>query len=411
MVVRGIIFDLDGTLVKDNNSLDIFNEVLVKRGKAPLSPDEAEKTRGMPIVDAFKDLFTGDEIKSAMHDYIEGYKRNELEMEVVEGVEELLLKLQDWGITLGMATNRGNFTANLILDWVGVSHYFKALIGGDDVERTKPDPEPFLKVMELLGVSPDKVVVVGDTRFDIEGGKRAGAKTILANWWPAPFPGADHDYVADTIDELERILTDLLFPVEKRGAEAELRYGYFRGREAVMKRRVKKNYRNESLDLSLRKRRTRAEARLLGEIKKMGVPSPYLYDVDLKNYTIIMERIEGRRVKEFLSCDAHKKENVLREIGGLIGKLHANHVVHGDPTTSNMILTEKGITLIDLGLGEISESIENKGVDLHLLKEILSTSNPGLSFEPVIKGYLDAYPDGKKIIGKIDEIEGRGRYR
>jgi HAD superfamily hydrolase (TIGR01549 family) len=440
--IRGVIFDLDGTLIKDNSSLEIFNEVLVKRGKTPLTPDKAERTRGTPIVDVFRTFFPEEEMEQVMRDYVDGYKEKKLEIELIDGIEELLLKLVDWGLPLGLVTNRGSITTGLILDCVGLSPYFRSFVSRNIVLKTKPDPEPFLKAMDQIGTSPEETVVIGDTHFDIEGGKRARTTTILVKWWPADYRGKSQDYEASTPEELDGILTDLIFPLERRGAEAEIRRGFFRGREAIMKRRVPKNYRNCELDLSLRRRRTKAEARLLGELKKIGIALPYLYDVDLKNSTIIMEEVRGKRVKEFLDGDAsiEKKGRVLAEVGELLGVLHKNGIVHGDPTTSNMILSErekrgdeeekrgdeeekrgdergeKGeekrkITLIDLGLGEFSESAEDRGVDLHLLKEVLYASNPELSFEPVVEGYLKKFPEGGESVKKIDEIEGRGRYR
>ena len=414
MAVKGILFDLDGTIIRDHSSLTIFNEVMEKRGKKALSPEQSERAKGVPIVEVFRRFFSDDEIGSVMRDYIDDYRRCDLQIEVAPGIEEILLALSDWGVPLAVVTNRENFTAQLILERVDLAPYFKTLVGRDDVERTKPDPEPILMALERIGVKRDEAVVVGDTRFDMEAGKGAGTMTILGNWWPSYYPQkSGEDREVDSIDELYEILLDLLFPLERRGAEAEIREGYFRGRAAVMKRRVCKKYRYNQLDLSLRRKRTKAEARLLGEVKGFGILTPYLYDVDFENSMIMMEKIEGERVKEYLASDVDgsKKEEVLRDMGKILGSLHVNGIVHGDPTTSNMILTRKGITIIDLGLAEISDSPEDKGVDLHLLKEILSTSNPDLSFESVIEGYLNAYPGGDDAVRKICEIEGRGRYR
>ncbi|MFB0544787.1 MAG: lipopolysaccharide core heptose(II) kinase RfaY, partial [Asgard group archaeon] len=103
--------------------------------------------------------------------------------------------------------------------------------------------------------------------------------------------------------------------------------------------------------------------------KKCGVSTPTIYEIDMKKTTIVMEYIEGDRVKELLNNELNEDKKVIcRKIGESLGKLHKNGIIHGDPTTSNFIYTHGKVFFVDFGLGVFSDSLEDASVDLHLLK-------------------------------------------
>ena len=105
-----------------------------------------------------------------------------------------------------------------------------------------------------------------------------------------------------------------------------------------------------------------------------------------------------------------------KHIGELIGRLHLNDIVHGDLTTSNMILTSSGkVVFVDFGLGEKTVELEQKGVDLHLLKRVFQSTHFSYleeCFNAVLEGYskIVGKEKLKKVLVKIREIESRGRY-
>lgn len=139
----------------------------------------------------------------------------------------------------------------------------------------------------------------------------------------------------------------------KKGAEAYLHKETWYSKHIIRKQRIKKEYRVSELDWTLRVARTVREANLLRNAKIAGVPTPTVYEIDKRETTLIMEFIEGQRIKEILDeLNAEARETLSRQIGTLIGRLHKNNMIHGDLTTSNMILTETDkIYLIDFGLG------------------------------------------------------------
>jgi len=203
----------------------------------------------------------------------------------------------------------------------------------------------------------------------------------------------------------------------KKGAEASLFLVSWHGWRVIIKARFPKNYRPSELDAQIRNYRTAHEPQLMHEAKKAGVPTPTIFLVDLKNAAITMEFVEGKQVKQLLGgISQEERQGLCVKIGRLIGRLHRHGVIHGDLTTSNMILNAEGkIFLVDFGLGEKNIELEARGVDLHLMKRALQSTHYQFAeecFESVMKGYtavLGAEETGK-VLGKIREIERRGRY-
>ncbi len=198
----------------------------------------------------------------------------------------------------------------------------------------------------------------------------------------------------------------------KRGAEAELRRTTYLGREAVEKSRVPKAYRLPALDEELRRARIRREATLMGEARAAGVCVPVLYDIDLAGNRLVMECVDGPTAKAVLDRGGRPATEACRTIGEAIARLHRADIVHGDLTTSNMILSRGRLVFIDFSLGEKTRSVESKGVDLRLLKEALTSAHargPEF-FEAVVRAYRRRYPGAAEVLAKVREIEERGRY-
>jgi Kae1-associated kinase Bud32 len=199
----------------------------------------------------------------------------------------------------------------------------------------------------------------------------------------------------------------------RRGAEAEIRRGRWLGRDVIVKTRVPKEYRHEGLDRSLRASRTRNEARLIRDARELGVPTPVIYDIDPAAAEITMEEIRGPRVKDELeSASKDRAKDLCREIGRLTALLHRGGIVHGDLTTSNMVLADGRVWLIDFSLGGRGALYEEMGVDLHLLKEAFQSAHSTLLdlFPEILDAYLQNFDRAPEVIRKMKEIEGRGRY-
>jgi TP53 regulating kinase-like protein len=203
----------------------------------------------------------------------------------------------------------------------------------------------------------------------------------------------------------------------KKGAEASLFLKEYIGRKVVLKTRLPKKYRLPELDRNIQSKRTKQEPQIMHRAKEAGIPTPIIFLIDLATSTIVMEYIEGKTVKEILN-DLPRKDRVIlcNYIGTLIGKLHKNGIIHGDLTTSNMILNSTGqIVFIDFGLGEQTPDLETRGVDLHLMKRTLTSSHHKCMkkcFKSIIQGYekIMGVKKTEEVLKKIKEIEKRGRY-
>jgi len=197
-----------------------------------------------------------------------------------------------------------------------------------------------------------------------------------------------------------------------KGAEATISMEDFLGRKTLVKTRPAKSYRRPELDDHIRMSRTRNEAKILKEARDAGVRTPCIYDIDLRDCSIKMEYIEGRAVKEVLDEEPEKADEICREIGKCVAKLHSAGICHGDLTTSNMIINDEGICFIDFSMGCTKADTEEIGVDLRLLERAFSSAHVGLesSFDALMDSYYANIPNAKAIRAKLEDIKNRGRY-
>lgn len=200
-----------------------------------------------------------------------------------------------------------------------------------------------------------------------------------------------------------------------QGAEAKIVKTIYLGYPVVEKRRVNKRYRIQEIDTRLIAMRTREEAKLMSSARKQGVCVPIIYDVDHLNGVITMEYLEGSRIKDiYNTLSDEKRKDICQSIGENIGRLHNGDIIHGDITTSNMILSNERIHFIDFGLGEINQDVEAKGVDLHVLMEALESTHSiyANEFKYVMEGYTQSFKGNPvEVEHKIKDIVKRGRYR
>lgn len=201
------------------------------------------------------------------------------------------------------------------------------------------------------------------------------------------------------------------------GAEATLRKKKVFGKWIVEKTRVPKGYRHAQLDQQLRKERTAHEARMLHEAKTLGIVAPDLYSVDLKNAQLLIEFVDAPRLKHVLlqKTPLPRKNALCESFGKLIALLHVHGLVHGDLTTSNVLVRKKGkkdeLVLIDFGLSFHSKKMEDLAVDLVNLKKTFTATHADMKegWSAIQKAYISG--GGKKeTLRKMEEVESRIRY-
>ena len=180
----------------------------------------------------------------------------------------------------------------------------------------------------------------------------------------------------------------------------------------LIKHRAVKGYRHPALDKSLRQFRTRREAKVIAKLREAGIPVPEIFKHDDESMKIVMEYISGRQLKEVFHKNPKK---YAKEIGVILGKLHAADIIHADLTTSNMIVhPKKGLYLIDFGLSFFSPKIEDKAVDLHVLDRALEAKHykhyPD-AIKIVLEHYRKTYHLAKPVLERLELVKKRGRHK
>lgn len=199
------------------------------------------------------------------------------------------------------------------------------------------------------------------------------------------------------------------------GAEAVLVRGDLLGESVVVKYRIPKPYRDPQLDLKLRTARTALEARLLAKAGALGVNVPDIVFLEEDEGIMVMSYLKGLKMKEVIERGEVEIKPLIQQAGAMVATLHMNGIIHGDLTTSNFLVDEGKVWLIDFGLGFFSQRDEDRGTDLHLLLRVLESSHPLLS-EEIFKDFVDGYRRQagdemtNRVLQRMQDIRLRGRY-
>ncbi len=201
--------------------------------------------------------------------------------------------------------------------------------------------------------------------------------------------------------------------VVARGAEAILYLEKQKGKTILVKDRIKKGYRIPVLDEKIRAKRTKREAKMLSKAARVGVTVPNV--LGLEKSSIRMDFIKGKTVKDSLN-DLPEKERVCvsKMIGEIASFLHKSGMVHGDLTTSNIILKSEKLYLIDFGLGKFSQKVEDQAVDLFLLYEALKAAHYKYlneTWQNILKIYKQNYSNAPQVLKRFEKISLRRRYK
>ncbi|XP_064102439.1 EKC/KEOPS complex subunit TP53RK-like [Macrobrachium nipponense] len=212
-----------------------------------------------------------------------------------------------------------------------------------------------------------------------------------------------------------------------QGAEGRVFTTSWLGQSVIVKQRFPKTYRHPDLDAQITRERIKAEARALVRCRSFGIRTPAVYDVDFTTNEIVLEEInDSVTIRNFIYDAVNKLQsmnspvfmNLAEKIGKTLAKLHANNIIHGDLTTSNMLLVPpydtSDIILIDFGLSSVDERPEDKAVDLYVLERAVLSTHPNT--ELFVQQLLSVYKTagGKvaaEVINRLDEVRMRGRKK
>jgi pyrophosphatase PpaX len=201
-----VLFDLDGTLVDSAaiilGSFHHATETVLRRR----FPDEQIRSQigGTNLVHQMQ-LLDPDRSDELVRVYREHNDPQYSELACFPGMVDVLARLTDEGRRLGIVTAKRKHTVDLVFDGAGIAGYFEAVVGSDDTERHKPDPEPVLKALELLDALPADAAYVGDSPFDMAAAKSAGVFAVAVGWGGI-HRVTDADAFVETPEELLAVL-------------------------------------------------------------------------------------------------------------------------------------------------------------------------------------------------------------
>lgn len=209
---RGVLFDLDGTLV-DTLDLILASYRHTMRAHLGEAPPDAEwmRTMGRPLIVQLEEFAQTPEQRQSMFEMYLAHNEANQERLVrsFPGVKEAVAAIREAGYRLGIVTSKIGANARRELRSCGLDGLFDALVGATDVAHPKPHPEPVLRGLDAIGCAADETLLVGDSVYDLEAGRAAGVETAAALWGPferARLAESEPDYWLEDISALLELL-------------------------------------------------------------------------------------------------------------------------------------------------------------------------------------------------------------
>jgi pyrophosphatase PpaX len=178
-----VLFDLDGTVV-DSGSIILASMRHATREVLGQEFEDRELMQavGGPGLEAQMAVFAPDQVDELVRVYRAHNEPLHDELEACVGMEDVLLRMREDGRRLGVVTAKRRATVELAFARVPLGHLFETVVGGDETERHKPDPEPLLLAARRLRVSPLECAYVGDSPFDVRAARSAGMYAVAVTW-------------------------------------------------------------------------------------------------------------------------------------------------------------------------------------------------------------------------------------
>jgi pyrophosphatase PpaX len=178
-----VLFDLDGTVI-DSGAIILASMRHAAKEVLGVEPRDEELMAavGGPGLEAQMHALAPDRVQELVTVYREHNEPLHEGLVCCPGIDDVLVRLKEEGRRLGIVTAKRRKTVELAFAQVPIAHLFETVVGGDETERHKPDPEPLLLALERLGAKPEDAAYVGDAPFDVQAAKAAGIFAVAVGW-------------------------------------------------------------------------------------------------------------------------------------------------------------------------------------------------------------------------------------
>jgi pyrophosphatase PpaX len=202
-----VLFDLDGTVI-DSGAIILASMRHAAKEVLGVEPDDAELMAavGGPGLEAQMHALAPDRVEELVTVYRAHNEPLHEGLTTCAGIDDVLVALKDEGRRLGIVTAKRRATVELAFAQVPLEHLFETVVGGDETERHKPDPEPLLLALDRLDARPEDAAYVGDAPFDVRAAKAAGMFSVAVTWGGIHarerLEGEEPDALVDSPEEL-----------------------------------------------------------------------------------------------------------------------------------------------------------------------------------------------------------------
>ncbi|MBF0522107.1 MAG: HAD family hydrolase [Candidatus Omnitrophica bacterium] len=178
--IKLVIFDLDGTIVNAYKAVcESLNYALKTLGYPPADDETIQRSVGWGERNLMSRFVKPEDVDKIIAIYRQHHKRSlKSGTKFMPGAKDLLKILKERGLLLAVATNRPQWSTQVILHHLKIQDYFQYVVSGDMVKRQKPDGEILAQILQKFSLKPDEAVFVGDMTVDVETGHNALVKTV-----------------------------------------------------------------------------------------------------------------------------------------------------------------------------------------------------------------------------------------
>lgn len=208
--MKSVIFDMDGVLLDSIPLHKKAFEMIFRKHDMPFSMDRFPEINGKSIRDVFtyiRENYGGFDLEAAVKDKLETNMDIARQAPLFEGVMEVLEDLKDRDLMLASSASRAEI--DIVLDRFHLRDIFSCSVAGDEIQRTKPHPDIFLRCPKTLGIPPDRCIVIEDAPNGIKAAIAAGMRCIAITTTHKKADLDDADAVLDDIKAIPDFLQDM----------------------------------------------------------------------------------------------------------------------------------------------------------------------------------------------------------